>query len=65
MIGVPIDGAANVFGDNARVVKNVTRPESISNNGELQLLFISVLKIVHADKPILPMDLVRLAVLIV
>ena len=31
MMGVPIDGAANVFGDNASVVKNVTRPESTLN----------------------------------
>jgi len=31
MMGVPIDGAANVFGDNASVVKKVTRPESTLN----------------------------------
>jgi hypothetical protein len=28
MMGVPIDGASNTFGDNASVIKNVTLPES-------------------------------------
>jgi hypothetical protein len=29
MFGMPIDGPANVFRDNNRVVKNTTRPESM------------------------------------
>jgi hypothetical protein len=28
MMGVPIEGASNTFGDNASVIKNVTLPES-------------------------------------
>jgi hypothetical protein len=31
MFGVPISGATNMFGDNASVISNVTRPESTLN----------------------------------
>jgi hypothetical protein len=31
MFGVPISGATNMFGDNASVIRNVTRPESTLN----------------------------------
>jgi hypothetical protein len=31
MMGVPIEGASNTFGDNASVIKNVTLPESTLN----------------------------------
>jgi hypothetical protein len=31
MFGVPISGATNMFGDNASVIRNVTRPESMLN----------------------------------
>ena len=56
MMGVPMEGASNTFGDNASVIKNVTLPESTLHKRHNSIAYHQVARNVREERRVLRMS---------